>query len=292
MEKNNNSKKMEWKQCIYTLLLIITCFIASPMIIGKIWKSSADVKKKAEPKHKVEETTTAPSDIEVVTEEYAESVTEAVTEADTEPETEAVTKEGAEFRTSTYLYFNDALFIGDSRTVGLRDYGSLDNAGYFCDVGLATYNLYDEPHDGYYLDEVLDNGTFGKVYVMLGINELGNDFEYTMNLYRALIEKIRIRQPNAMVYIMGNLHVASYAEHDEVTNENINELNRLMSELADNTRIIYIDSNEIYDDENGAMREDVTGDGLHTFADQYDKWCEWLCRHTVQNPDGGGYMAQ
>ena len=41
-------------------------------------------------------------------------------------------------------YFADALFIGDSRTVGLRDYGHMDNASFFASVGLTVYDMWDK----------------------------------------------------------------------------------------------------------------------------------------------------
>lgn len=38
-------------------------------------------------------------------------------------------------------YFDDALMIGDSRTVGLKEYGTLGNATFYCDSGLSIYEL-------------------------------------------------------------------------------------------------------------------------------------------------------
>ena len=46
-----------------------------------------------------------------------------------------------QFTTVDASYFDDALFIGDSRTVGIAEYGSLKNATYFADVCL----LYTSP---------------------------------------------------------------------------------------------------------------------------------------------------
>ena len=37
----------KFKQCAYTLLLLSTCFIASPLILHKIWTSSALAEKPA-----------------------------------------------------------------------------------------------------------------------------------------------------------------------------------------------------------------------------------------------------
>jgi hypothetical protein len=39
-------------------------------------------------------------------------------------------------------YFDDALFIGDSRTVGISEYGGLDNADFFADIGMSVYTVF------------------------------------------------------------------------------------------------------------------------------------------------------
>lgn len=49
------------------------------------------------------------------------------------------------FTDVTQDYFDDAVFIGDSRTVGLRDYGGWDNATYYASIGLTVYDMFDTP---------------------------------------------------------------------------------------------------------------------------------------------------
>ena len=39
-------------------------------------------------------------------------------------------------------YFDDALFIGDSRTVGLSEYGGLDQSTFYCSTGLTIYRMF------------------------------------------------------------------------------------------------------------------------------------------------------
>ena len=87
-----------------------------------------------------------------------------------------------QFTTVDASYFDDALFIGDSRTVGIAEYGSLKNATYFADVGLNVYVAQTKAVavknvGTVTLPQLLSQKTFGKVYIMLGINELGNDLD-------------------------------------------------------------------------------------------------------------------
>ena len=117
-----------------------------------------------------------------------------------------------QFTTVDASYFDDALFIGDSRTVGIAEYGNLKNATYFADVGL---NVYVAPTKAVAvknvgtvtLPQLLSQKTFGKVYIMLGINELGNDLDDITAKFSSLIDTVRAAQPNAIVYVEANLHV-------------------------------------------------------------------------------------
>ena len=42
-------------------------------------------------------------------------------------------------------YFDDAVFLGDSRTVGLRAFGSFNNSGYFAKTGISVNSFFMYP---------------------------------------------------------------------------------------------------------------------------------------------------
>ena len=93
-------------------------------------------------------------------------------------------------------YFDDALFIGDSRTVGLKEYGTLTSATFFADTGLSIYEACDKTLkvDGIgsiTLADLLSSHTYGKIYLMLGINELGYSQDQTAAKYAGLVDQIR-----------------------------------------------------------------------------------------------------
>lgn len=116
-----------------------------------------------------------------------------------------------QFTTVDASYFDDALFIGDSRTVGIAEYGNLKNATYFADVGLNVYVAQTKAVavknvGTVTLPQLLSQKTFGKVYIMLGINELGNDLDDITAKFSSLIDTVRAAQPNAIVYVEANLH--------------------------------------------------------------------------------------
>lgn len=272
-------------RCLYTILLLITCFIASPLIFKQIWNSSKDVEpasSKKPPVIDINKTDTVTTENNTVTENTSENVSDIPTtiaeEITTEPPAPAFT-----FVQSDPSYFDDALFIGDSRTVGIYEYGTLKNAHYFCRGGLASYKIENEYINGCSIYDMLSTENYGKVYIMLGINEVGNDFDYTLNCFVKLMNIIKEYQPDAVIYIMGNLHVTSnrQLQGDAITNENINNLNSAMSELADGQKVFYLDVNQIFDDTDGNLMSECSNDGVHVLAKYYQTWCDWLCLNTI-----------
>lgn len=292
----------------YTCLLLATCFVASPFIFHKIWKTSSEAKKVTElpvSEDSISDmsATDSLSDSEATdvivssdsssdgdqTEVSPDDADEAAGTASTEALPTDDASKTYEFVSGDISYFDDALFIGDSRTVGIEEYGTIKNADYFCSIGMMASKIDSENLNGMNFDQLIDSKQYGKVYVMLGINEVGNDFQFTLTQYRAVVERLKAHQPNAIIIIQGNLHVAKSAETNVINNKNIDYLNSLIEGLADNKKVFYIDINEVYDDSNGCLTEAYTSDGIHPLAKYYKEWCEWLCTKevavTVSNAD-------
>ena len=186
-------------------------------------------------------------------------------------------------------YFDDALFIGDSRTVGISEYGDLNNAIFFANTGMSVYNVFEKnvsvPRVGKLkLEQLLTYKKFGKIYIMLGINELGYNQEKTLKKYKDLLKFIQEKQSNAIIYIEANLHVAAERSNKDKTinNININKINNEISQLADNEKIFFIDVNEKFDDENGNLSSNYTQDNVHIYAKYYKEWSDWLSQNAVK----------
>ena len=186
-------------------------------------------------------------------------------------------------------YFDDALFIGDSRTVGISEYGDLNNAIFFANTGMSVYNVFEKnvsvPQVGKLkLEQLLTYKKFGKIYIMLGINELGYNQEKTLKKYKDLLNFIQEKQSNAIIYIEANLHVTAERSNKDKTinNININKINNEISQLADNEKIFFIDVNEKFDDENGNLSSNYTQDNVHIYAKYYKEWSDWLSQNAVK----------
>lgn len=194
-----------------------------------------------------------------------------------------------EFSTVTDEYFNDACFIGDSRTVGISQYSGIKNATFLCKTSLSIYD-FDKPKITYEskktsIQQVLSDKKFAKIYLMVGINECGiGTPESFFETYKSVVEEIRFLQPEAIIYLEGNLLVTDSKSNDKtkVTNENIITRNRLISTLANQNDIFYIDINESELCENGALISAYTWDQVHIKAQYYSIWKDFLLSHAIE----------
>jgi len=202
---------------------------------------------------------------------------------------EDVVQEEPAFTVSEASYFDDALFIGDSRTVGLCEYGTLQSADYFASTGLSIYKLWEEKISvedvgKVTLQQILEAKDYGKIYIMLGINELGYQTEKTIQKNEETIRRLKEKEPDAIIYVCANLHVTkARSDRDKlINNKKIDAFNEELRALTDNNGVYYIDVNEEFDDERGNLRAECTGDDVHVYAKYYQDWSDWLCKNTVQ----------
>jgi len=185
-------------------------------------------------------------------------------------------------------YFSDALFIGDSRTVGLKEYGGMEGAVFFADSGMSVFELWKKKIPVFSerkvsFEEVLYGKKYKKIYLMLGINELGYDFEYIQKKYQETLEKIREIQKDAIIYLCANMHITEeHSRQDEIyNNENVNRVNEMICKLAQQENLYYIDVNELFDDENGCLSMEYSSDSFHVYGKYYMEWVDWLCTKAV-----------
>lgn len=184
---------------------------------------------------------------------------------------------------------SDALFIGDSRTMGIMEYAGITEADFFCNTGMSVFNVKKEQIavsdlGKVTLDELLEKKVYGKIYIMLGMNELGYSFQQIVDEYGRLYDFIREQQPDAILFIQANLHVtAKRSEQDEVfNNAAINRLNTELAKLADDTNSFYLDVNPLFDDAGGNLTAEKSSDDAHLYAKYYLEWGEWIRMQTAK----------
>ena len=181
-------------------------------------------------------------------------------------------------------YFKDALFIGDSRTVGFYLYAKIPGASYFARTSMNVSNCFADKKSetgtgNLNLEEYLKANKFGKIYILLGINEIGYSYSWIISRYQTLLQKIQVLQPDAILLIQSNMHVTkakSDANPTTFNNDRINELNRRLAGLADGEKIFFLDFAAAFDGEDGCLKTEYSRDGIHFYAKTYPLWRDWI----------------
>lgn len=179
--------------------------------------------------------------------------------------------------------FSHTLFIGDSRTVGLSEYGNLEGADIFAGTGMSVFNVFGAQvavgdNGKQTLEQVLSRNRYETVYLMLGINELGYESQEIVGRYEGVVDKIRGIQPEATLVLEANLHVTQEKSEQSpiYNNDRINGLNREIERIAGEKGCSYIDVNEIFDDDKGNLDSGYSSDGSHVLGKYYAEWGDWI----------------
>ena len=188
-------------------------------------------------------------------------------------------------------YFDDAVFIGDSRVVSLYEYSDWKEATYYCSSGMTLGGVFKDPtgrwKDGNWkvnIADALKQKQYKKVYIILGINDMGvGDLDYFMNHYTDMVNQIHEWQPDAIIYIMSIMNVSAErdAQGDYINNEAIRVRNDRLKELDNGRDTFYLDINSVVCDENGYLNTEYTFDGVHLYAQYVPLWTDYLKTHAI-----------
>ena len=104
-------------------------------------------------------------------------------------------------------FFSDSVFIGNSLVDGLYLYGGVSTCDWLSGTGLSIYNIaaqkLSDKHGGTCtVMSALGAKQYGKVYILLGINEIGSSIDSFSKSYGEILSKIRALQPSADIYVM------------------------------------------------------------------------------------------
>ena len=186
-------------------------------------------------------------------------------------------------------YFDDALFIGDSRVEGLQLLSGISTGTFYVEKGLNVKKIINDDIanvDGKKMTvyEALGKKKFGKIYIKSGINELGWIYpKVFIKEYTEIIEKIKELQPDATIYVQSIIHVSKHESDtsDVYKNDRIDDYNNMILDMVKSEGVYYVDVNEEFDD-NGALKADAASDGIHLKASYCKEWLDFLKKHTVQ----------
>jgi len=198
----------------------------------------------------------------------------------------------AEGETKDSDWFSDAVLIGDSRVDGFRLYSGASEADYIVRAGMSVYEVVKEKQNvssggtKYSVYQLLGSKQYAKVYLSIGINELGyyNPKGYA-DTYEKIIDKVHQLQPDAQIYVMTLIPVNAKAcekskQSDYINNDLILQYNTALVKMAAEKDVLLVNAAEALAGEDGELLEDMTSDGVHFIKDGYVAWKDYLLCHT------------
>lgn len=239
-----------------------------------------DVQTAEQPGPPPEEETTQP----VETIETGESLPELPTDESDAPETETVSDTPQEHSiTPPYHdeaapddYFEDALFFGNSLLEGLGVYSlvyddNIARAKFDTATSMTIFGAADYIRDA-------ANGGYGKIYIGLGLNEIGYDHEAIREENEKAIDTIRAGNPDAIIYLFSLTPISQYrsGNDDLYNNTNAAAISQVLREVAEEKDCYFMDMVPVLAGSDGYLPSDVTTDGVHFVKEYYTNWYEYL----------------
>lgn len=187
-------------------------------------------------------------------------------------------------------YFDDACFIGDSRTQGLKLYSAPKNATFYAEKGMTVAGFFNKKafnNKTMTAEQALkkNKNKFGKVYIMLGLNELAwPSVDTFIQRYGDVVDSVKSSQPGAKVFVQSILPVSAKksASHQSFNNPRIKKYNELTYQMCRKKKVIYLNVAEAVQDKDGNLPAEATTDGIHMNKEYCDKWMYYIRTHTIR----------
>lgn len=199
------------------------------------------------------------------------------------PETEAVED----------TYFDNAVFLGDSRTEGLSLYSGLKTGHFYTAVGATVESVFskdawktEEGKKIPLLDAVAAQEGCDKIYVMLGINELGwTKTETFRKQYAKVVDRLREDHPDAKIVLQSIPPVSAKQEAKKtyVNNERIRVYNEAIRALAEEKECYFLDVAACLTGADGLLPEKLNFDGIHLNPSGCKIWLDCLRSHSLED---------
>lgn len=192
----------------------------------------------------------------------------------------------------TSSYFDDAVFIGDSLTVGIKHYDVMSNTTVFAATGIGLENIFTKQaikqgDQTLTILDALSAHPAKKVYIMLGANSLMSNFDHLIEQYGRLVDEVVNRTgKDTVIYVQSVLPINEPLFHvkyapNTTTNADIDRFNEMLCAMAEQKGVYYLDVASVFKDENNAMPESDTPDGMHIISSQYVIWFDYLKTHAL-----------
>ncbi len=191
-------------------------------------------------------------------------------------------------------YFNNAVFIGDSRMEGFRNSSGITQGTFLTSVGLAINDMDKQiistSEGDISVYQGLSGHQYDKIYLMLGANDLGYyPWDSFLPTFKSVLEQFHQLQPHAIIYVCSVIYVdeskiAAGYEYDN--NDNVRTINGYILEACEELWYsYYLNLNEIFSNGNGALFTDASPDGIHLYPDYLKMMLQYLKTHYITDEE-------
>ena len=208
-------------------------------------------------------------------------------------------------------YYADAVFVGDSLTVGFARYvrrlrrkedACLDGADFVAGEGVSIRGLKNDrtptgtvalQYDEEPVSVTRGIRASGKqhVIILLGTNDLGGvHLEQTLKNYEALLDKILEKCPGVIKISLLAVPPVSeaFCENKGISIDAWNAVNPALERLCSEHGLGYLSFFDRVSDENGYLDEKYSSDGMiHLNADGFAAWLDALRAHAAEQLSDG-----
>jgi lysophospholipase L1-like esterase len=163
------------------------------------------------------------------------------------------------------------VLLGDSITEGFRI--KLLAGMPVVNMGISGDQIAMERPDGGVLARVslLERAKPAHIFLLIGINDFGSSkpLEKAKRQYEELVRAIRSTVPQAKLHVQAILPTRDRFAH---LNTQVNAMNEFLRDFAQREGLDFIDLHRVMADEEGQLRKEWTGDGLHLLPPAYAAW--------------------
>lgn len=190
-------------------------------------------------------------------------------------------------------FFDNAVFVGDSRTEGLQLFSGLKNGTFYWARGMSVfradhedYKVFEADGEKLTLVGVLARGEYDAVYIMIGVNELGFGAQAYGEGLAELIDKVIAAQPKAVIYLqllppVNDAMCRANGLASYINNDNVAAYNEAITQVAADKRVVLLNTAEVYTGEDGQLPRELANDGCHFVYGEYGRWADYLRSHVI-----------
>lgn len=183
--------------------------------------------------------------------------------------------------------FSDSIFIGDSRTEGLKVYGVLTTSTILATRGLMASSVLTDKfvemgNTKVTVIDYLKKHKAKKIYTMFGINEVGCDISIFERSYKEFIREIRVVNPDAEIYVQSIIPLVEGRTNEVYNNEVVARFNEKLKKVCKDENVAFLNVSAAVVNEKGTLEEKYSRDGIHLNEVGLKRWVNYLIKATCE----------